>query len=81
MEEEQDHAAEPGQANEVGEGSHMRSCHVSFRFCFQSADLRNMKLRRKSGCVLGTPRTVFCSKWHITCRRAQETSNSAELVW
>ena len=49
MEEEQDHAAEPGQVNEVEEGPHVRSCHVNFRFCFQSADLRNMKLRRKSG--------------------------------
>ena len=49
MEEEHDHAAVTDQANEVGERPHIRSGHVSFRFCFQSADLRNTKLRQKSG--------------------------------
>ena len=49
MEEEHDHAAEPGQANEVGEGAPQAVMPCQFRFCFQSADLRNMKLRRKSG--------------------------------
>ena len=65
MEEEQDHAAEPGQANEVGEGAPHVVMPGQFPFLLPISRFKKYEAKAEEwGVYQERLEQFFCSKWH-----------------